>query len=204
MQVVYTLFIYLALWYVFFVITYGIWVPAGVFIPGMIIGCTIGLLYLEMMIQGFGYDMLNIGGQSYLVIGATAMLSSYTRLTYSLCVLMMETTQAINMFLQILVTILVAHGVAKLFNRSLYEYSIRGKQMPLLRDHVPRQNIDIRVRDMLLALYAEGHDIQVVESVCGVDRLRQILNDNFSTIPVVNMHGSLIGTVPKHFIIVLI
>jgi len=204
MQVVYTLFIYLALWYVFFVITYGIWVPAGVFIPGMIIGCTIGLLYLEMMIQGFGYDMLNIGGQSYLVIGATAMLSSYTRLTYSLCVLMMETTQAINMFLQILVTILVAHGVAKLFNRSLYEYSIRGKQMPLLRDHVPRQNIDIRVRDMLLALYDEGHDIQVVESVCGVDRLKQILNDNFSTIPVVNMHGSLIGTVPKHFIIVLI
>jgi len=204
MQVVYTLFIYLVLWYVFFVITYGIWVPAGVFIPGMIIGCTIGLLYLEMMIQGFGYDMLNIGGQSYLVIGATAMLSSYTRLTYSLCVLMMETTQAINMFLQILVTILVAHGVAKLFNRSLYEYSIRGKQMPLLQNHVPRQNIDIRVRDMLLALYDEGHDIQVVESVCGVDRLKQILNDNFSTIPVVNMHGSLIGTVPKHFIIVLI
>jgi hypothetical protein len=132
------------------------------------------------------------------------MLSSYTRLTYSLCVLMMETTQAINMFLQILLTILVAHGVAMYFNRSLYEYSIRGKQMPLLRDHVPRKNCEIRVREMLLALYDEGQDIQVVESVCSVDHLKQILSEPFSTIPVVNMHGALIGTVPKHFIIVLI
>lgn len=56
------LFIYLFLWYFFFVITYGIWVPAGVFIPGMIIGCTIGLLYLELMTQGFGVALQKIGG----------------------------------------------------------------------------------------------------------------------------------------------
>lgn len=55
------------------------------------------------------------------------MLSSYTRLTYSLAVLMMETTQSINLFLQIMVSILVAHITASMFNRSLYEYSIRGK-----------------------------------------------------------------------------
>lgn len=68
------------------------------------------------------------------------MLSGYTRLTYSLAVIMMETTQAINMFLPILISIMVSHGVARLFNRSLYEYSIRGKQMPLLRNHVPKGN----------------------------------------------------------------
>jgi CBS domain-containing protein len=47
---VWNLLIYLGLWYVFFVITFGVWVPAGVFIPGMIIGCTIGLLYLVAML----------------------------------------------------------------------------------------------------------------------------------------------------------
>lgn len=126
-QTVINLSIYLVLWYVFFVITYGVWVPAGVFIPGMIIGCTLGLLYLEMMMNGFNVELINLGGQSYLIMGASAMLSSYTRLTYSLAVLMMETAQAINYFLQIMITILVAHGIAKRFNRSLYEYSIRGK-----------------------------------------------------------------------------
>ena len=81
------------------------------------------------------------------------MLSGYTRLTYSLAVLMMETTQAINMFLPILISIMVAHGVGRLFNRSLYEYSVRGKQMPLLRNHVPKQNRDIMVREMLINLF---------------------------------------------------
>lgn len=91
--------LYLILWYFFFTVTYGIWVPAGVFIPGMIIGCTLGLLYLELMLQGFNAPLLKLGGQSYLIMGASAMLASYTRLTYSLAVLMMETTQAINLFL---------------------------------------------------------------------------------------------------------
>jgi len=165
------LLIYLFLWYFFFVVTYGVWVPAGVFIPGMIIGCSLGLLYLELMLYGFNVELLRLGGQSYLIIGASAMLSSYTRLTYSLCVLMMETAQAINYFLQILITILVAHGVAKYFNRSLYEYSLRGKQVPLLQNEIPRMNYDIRVRDMLFGLYQEGQDFQVVESVCSVERL---------------------------------
>lgn len=77
------------------------------------------------------------------------MLSSYTRLTYSLAVIMMETTQAVNLFLPILIGIMVAHGVARLFNRSLYEYGIRAKQMPLLRNHVPKENKNIRVRDLI-------------------------------------------------------
>lgn len=166
--IIWNLLIYLSLWYFFFVVTYGIWVPAGVFVPGMIIGCTVGLLYLELMILGFNFNVLRLGGQSYLVIGASAMLSSYTRLTYSLAVLMLETTQAINMFLPMLISIIVAHGVARFFNRSLYEYSIRGKQMPLLRNHVPKINEDIRVRDMLLALYDEGQELQAAESVCTV------------------------------------
>lgn len=36
------------------VTTFGIWVPAGIFVPGMIIGCTVGLLYLEILIKGLG------------------------------------------------------------------------------------------------------------------------------------------------------
>lgn len=71
-----------------------------------------------------------------------------------------------------MISILVSYAVASYFNRSLYEYSIRGKQIPLLRNYVPRANADIRVRDILLNQYDEGQDLQVVESVCTVDRLK--------------------------------
>jgi chloride channel 3/4/5 len=153
MQIVWNCLIYLGLWYTFTILTYGIWVPAGIFLPGMLIGCSLGLLYLEFLLLGLGMSLLRVGGQSYLVIGASAVLSSYTRLTYSLAVIMMETTQAINLFLPILLSIMVSHGVARLFNRSLYEYSIRSKQMPLLRNHVPACNEEIRVREMIMALF---------------------------------------------------
>jgi hypothetical protein len=116
----------------------------------------------------------------------------------------METTQAVNLFLPILIGIMVAHGVARLFNRSLYEYGIRAKQMPLLRNHVPNENKNIRVRDLIDQIFDGNQYLEVVESVCSVERLIEVLNSNYSTIPVVNMYGSLIGLIPKSFVIVLI
>jgi H+/Cl- antiporter ClcA len=44
------------------VITFGVWVPAGVFVPGMLIGCTLGLLYLELLVRGFNMSLIRVGG----------------------------------------------------------------------------------------------------------------------------------------------
>ena len=38
--------VYLVVWYFFTITTYGIWVPSGLFLSGINIGCCIGLLYL--------------------------------------------------------------------------------------------------------------------------------------------------------------
>ena len=77
------------------------------------------------------------------------MLAGYCRLTYSLAVIMLETTQSINNFLPMLLGIGISLCVAKACNRSLYDYAIRSKQMPLLRNHLPKQNENIYVRDVL-------------------------------------------------------
>lgn len=104
---------------------------------------------MQLMLEGFGLNIERIGGQSYIILGQTAMLAGYCRLTYSLAVIMLETTQSINLFLPVLMALMVSLGVAKACNRSLYEYSIRAKQMPLLRNHVPKANKDIRVKQMM-------------------------------------------------------
>ena len=143
------IFIYLLLWYLFTITTYGVWVPAGLFLPGILIGCSVGLLYMQMMLQGFDLSIYRIGGQSYIIIGAASMLAGYCRLTYSLAVIMLETTQSINLFLPMLFGIMVSLACARAFNRSLYDYAIRAKQMPLLRNHVPKKNKDLRVKEIL-------------------------------------------------------
>ena len=119
--------IYLCVWYGLTIITYGVWVPAGLFLPGILIGCAIGIVYMDVLVYGFDAKIQEIGGQSYIIIGATAMLAGYCRLTYSLAVIMLETTQSINNFLPTLLAIGVSLGVAKACNRSLYDYAIRTK-----------------------------------------------------------------------------
>lgn len=64
----------------------------------------------------------------------------YCRLTFSLAVVMMETSQAINMYLPMLICMLFSYGSALLFNQSLYNRALRSKQVPYLKSGVPSIN----------------------------------------------------------------
>ena len=73
------------------------------------------------------------------LVGAGAMLSSYCRLTYSLVVIMLETTSSINIFLPMMTGIMVARAVGNLLTNSLYDRALRMKQMPFLRSEPPAE-----------------------------------------------------------------
>jgi len=36
-------------WYIFTITTYGVWIPAGLFLPGIIMGGTLGRLYTSLI-----------------------------------------------------------------------------------------------------------------------------------------------------------
>ena len=54
------LLIFAATWYFWTIVTYGVWVPAGLFLPGIIIGCAVGGCYAELQATAFGEDILEI------------------------------------------------------------------------------------------------------------------------------------------------
>jgi H+/Cl- antiporter ClcA len=59
------------------------------------------------------------------MVGAAAVLAGQSHLTYSLAVIMLETTQSINLFLPVIVSILVASVVGKLIQPdSVYKKAI--------------------------------------------------------------------------------
>lgn len=66
---------------------------------------------------------------------------------------------------------------------------------------MPEANMNIRVKDLL---ERTPQQIEVVESVCQVDRLQEVCSMGFSSIPVVNMAGRIIGLIPANFVITLI
>lgn len=133
--------IFLLIWYFFTITTYGTFVPAGLFLPGMIIGCALGeVLYMTMDDMNFIYgsqDEKRSVEKSYIVLGCAGFMAGYTRMTYSLAVIIMETSNDIQIFVPIMLTITISNRVGYYFTRSLYERAIRGKQMPLIRDWIP-------------------------------------------------------------------
>lgn len=82
------------LWFFFCAFEYGIALPAGLFFPGLLIGASLG--------QFVGLFLFEIGALSnnkmleainvYATIGGVAVLTGYTRLSFCLAVLFMETT----------------------------------------------------------------------------------------------------------------
>jgi len=132
------MFAFLIVWYMFTITTYGTMVPAGLFLPGMIIGCALG----ECCFQGMDYIGL-VGGtemeaydinRSYIILGCAGFMAGYTRMTYSLAVIIMETSNDIQIFLPMMMTIGISNYTGYLMTRSLYERAIRGKQMPVIKD----------------------------------------------------------------------
>jgi H+/Cl- antiporter ClcA len=65
------------------------------------------------------------------------MLCGYCRMTYSLTVIMLETTQAVNLFIPFLLASLSSYATALIFNPSLYTMALSKKEVPMLMAEVP-------------------------------------------------------------------
>lgn len=156
--------IFTMIWFGFTIVTYGVWVPAGLFLPGMIIGCATGSFYTMVAEKALG-DKFFISPVVPVIVGAGAMLAGYTRLTYSLVIIMLETTSSINLFIPMMVGIMVSRAVAGLFTRSLYERALRTKQMPVLRSTLPKETMYMKVEHFM------ARDVIEVRSVCTVEQI---------------------------------
>ena len=75
---------------------------------------------------------------TYGTIGAAAVLAGYSRLSFSLAVIMLETTENVNLFLPIIFALFISFGVGRIFNRSLYSVSLNFKSVPFLVEKVPK------------------------------------------------------------------
>jgi H+/Cl- antiporter ClcA len=123
--------------------TSGTVVPAGIFLPCIIIGCALGNVYTELHNSIFhsndkDYDD-NGGGKGkirpafFSILGATAMLSGATRMTFALAVIMLETTASVDLFIPIIMTLFVSYGFGYIsIKKSVYTSALRSKNIPLL------------------------------------------------------------------------
>ena len=132
------------------------------------------------------------------LLGASAMLSGYCRLTYSLTVLMLETTQSVNLFIPVLITMVVSYGVAIIFNQSLYARALRTKQVPFLGHSMPEENLNLVGRVIMRP------NPVTLTSVPTAKDVYDALSLGYRSYPITNLSGQLVGNIPANFLVVLI
>ncbi|GFZ22058.1 chloride channel D [Actinidia rufa] len=125
-----SLLTFLVMFYTLAVVTFGTAVPAGQFVPGIMIGSTYGRL-VGMFVVSF-YKKLNIEEGTYALLGAASFLGGSMRMTVSLCVIMVEITNNLTLLPLIMLVLLISKAVGDAFNEGLYEEQARLRGIPLL------------------------------------------------------------------------
>ncbi|KXJ22588.1 Chloride transport protein 6 [Exaiptasia diaphana] len=92
-------FYFLACW------TYGASVPSGLFVPCLLCGASYGRFVGEVLRRFFYYDHTYHG--TYALIGAASFLGGVVRMTISLTVILIESTNEISYGLPIMITLMV-------------------------------------------------------------------------------------------------
>lgn len=140
-----SLLTFLVMFYTLAVVTFGTAVPAGQFVPGIMIGSTYGRL-VGMFVVSF-YRKLNIEEGTYALLGAASFLGGSMRMTVSICVIMVEITNNLKFLPLIMLVLLISKAVGDAFNEGLYEEQARIRGIPLLESKPKYQMRNMTARE---------------------------------------------------------
>lgn len=134
--------------YFFFVssVTFGGAFPAGVFIPNMVMGATLGRLF------GFLAELVTPEANkgTYALIGSAAMLGGFTRMTAAVTVIVIEATGVLDVLAPIILACVVARATANaLIGHNLDERMILSKGVPFLEHEAHPSSAATKIGDAL-------------------------------------------------------
>ncbi|XP_048773690.2 H(+)/Cl(-) exchange transporter 6-like isoform X4 [Ostrea edulis] len=141
----------LGLFFVFFFIlscwTYGVHVPSGLFVPSLLCGAAYGRFVATVLVK-IGYANHENSG-TFALIGAAAFLGGVVRMTISLTVILIESTNEISYGLPLMLVLMVAKWSGDYFNEGLYDIHIKLKGVPLLEWEVHHGTERLKAHDVM-------------------------------------------------------
>jgi len=135
-------------------LTYGTSIPSGLFVPSITIGSAFGRLvgqFLYHYTNGSETGILGaIDPGTYALLGGAAMLGGITRMTISIVVIVMETTNNSTYAIPIMITIMASKVVGDLFTEGLYDMHIELQNIKFIHDQPPPNSHRIKVRHVMV------------------------------------------------------
>ncbi|KAJ7974788.1 Chloride channel protein [Quillaja saponaria] len=123
----FSLLIFFAVYCILGLITFGIAVPSGLFLPIILMGSAYGR-FLGIVMGSY----TNIDQGLFSVLGAASLMAGSMRMTVSLCVIFLELTNNLLLLPITMIVLLVSKTVGDSFNPSIYEIILHLKGLPFL------------------------------------------------------------------------
>ncbi|KAG0554790.1 hypothetical protein KC19_12G119300 [Ceratodon purpureus] len=142
-----SLLTFLVMFFSLAVLTYGTAVPSGQFVPGIMIGATYGRLVGILVVNSSSKDSVDEG--TYALLGAASFLGGSMRMTVSLCVIMVEITNNLQLLPLIMLVLLISKAVGDAFNNGFYEEQVKLRSLPLLESRPQRFMRNLAAKDAI-------------------------------------------------------
>ncbi|KAH9509499.1 H(+)/Cl(-) exchange transporter 7 [Bulinus truncatus] len=200
-----TLVLFVTIFFLLGVWTYGLSVSSGVFIPSLTIGAAWGRLIGLGVIQLFPNQAKDVG--KYALVGAASQLGGCLRTTISLTVIIVECTGDITFGLCIMLALMISKWVGDFFTTGLYDMNVEVSGIPLLSWEPPPLCDHVYVSDFMS---------QPVMTFLPVDKVGHVyeclLGESFNGFPVIEQDpncdvrykGKLRGIILRYQILVLL
>ncbi|KAJ4752028.1 Chloride channel protein [Rhynchospora pubera] len=125
-----SLLIFFGIYCILGLITFGIAVPSGLFLPIILMGSAYGRLVAKAFSA-----YIHIDPGLYAVLGAAALMAGIMRMTVSVCIIFLELTNNLLLLPIMMFVLLISKSIGDGMNPSIYEIILDMKGLPFLDAH---------------------------------------------------------------------
>ncbi|KAK8717207.1 hypothetical protein V6N13_044483 [Hibiscus sabdariffa] len=143
------------------IITYGIAIPSGLFIPVILAGSCYGRLIGRLFEP---VSKLDVG--LFSLLGAASFLGGTMRMTVSLCVILLELTNDLLVLPLVMLVLLISKTMGDMFNKGVYDQIVKLKGLPYMEAHPEHYMKNLVARDVVTG---------PLITFCGVEKVGNIV-----------------------------
>lgn len=186
-----TLMLFFVPYFLIASITSGVFAPAGLFVPTLLVGAAYGRIVGHFMNVAFPAGYVADSG-TYALVGAAAVLGGMARMTIAGTVICLEACGNMAYLLPLMVTFVGARYMGNAIDVSMYEMQIIIKELPLLE---PGLHSCGMLPFQSVASVMTSPVVTLLEVDC-VTHVIEVLNSNeHNAFPVINEAGQLRGII---------
>ncbi|PNH00895.1 Chloride channel protein CLC-d [Tetrabaena socialis] len=158
-------------------ITYGAFIPSGLFTPSLIFGGLMGRMWAEVLVAMHVANEQAVG--FYALLGAASFLGGLMRMSAAQALILMEMTQSPSMLPFLMLVLVISKNVGDCFNYGVFECQMMLKNLAFvgLAENNSKKS-HINAADIMKRNDGKGDTLYTVEAGCVLAEALDTFRDN--------------------------